>query len=331
MVSEKHKTGSGDDPTADGPMGEVVLYHRDDGSPDIQVRLDGDTVWLSQQQIADLFGTTRANVTIHIRNVYDEGELLESATCKDFLQVRQEGSRRVGRNVRMYDLDVIISVGYRVRSRTATQFRIWATNRLHDYLVRGYAINQRRLEQIGRVVRILGRSSGAVVAGTADVLSAYVPGLRLLRDYDNGSIDVDPAAAPRWELTMEETREIINGLRSAFPQDDLFGNERGGALESVIGAIYQSFDGRDLYPTVEEKAANLLYLVVKDHPLSDGNKRTAAALFVTFLSRNGVLDDEHGRPRVSSNALTAITLMVSMSDPAEKQVLVDLLIRMIQL
>lgn len=311
------------------PESSIVLYHREDGSPSIEVRLEKGTVWLSQQQLAELFHTSRENVTMHLRNIYDEGELQESSTSKDFLQVRIEGSRSVQRHVLLYDLDAIISLGYRIKSNTATQFRIWATDRLRDYLVTGYAINQQRLKQIGQVVKILSRSSDELVAGTADVLSTYLPGLELLRDYDAGQISTSPRVTPGWVLTIDESRTVIAELRAAFPDDNLLGNERGGGLQAVIGTIYQSFAGQELYPSVEEKAANLLYLTVKDHPLSDGNKRTAASLFIMFLSRNQMLNDENGQPRINSNALAALTLMVSMSDPKEKDIMIDLVTKMI--
>ena len=315
--------------TNNQPSGQIVLYQGDDGSPAISVRLEDDTVWLSQQQIAELFGVSRTTIVEHIQHVYAEGELDESATCRKFRQVRIEGSREVSRDIPFYNLDLILSVGYRVKSATATRFRIWATGRLKGYLVKGYALNQQRLDQIGQVVQILGRSTDALIAGSADVLAAYLPGLELLRDYDEGRIATSPHEVPGWTLTINEAREIIAGLKQAFPDDDLLGNERGDRLQEVVEAIYQSFAGQDLYPTVEEKAANLLYLTVKDHPLIDGNKRSAAALFVTFLAKNGVLDDAEGRPGITSNALAALTLMVSMSDPKEKDVMIALLIRMI--
>ena len=313
----------------DSPTGEVILYQREDGVPALEVRLDAETVWLSQQQVSELFETTRENITMHLRNIFDEGELSADATCKDFLQVRTEGRRTVRRSVMHYNLDAIISVGYRVKSNVATQFRIWATDRLHDYLVRGYAINEQRLEQLGTIVEILGRSTDELVAGVADVLAGYLPGLILLRDYDEGQIDVAPGAIPGWTLTLEEARAVVAAVAGEFPADTLFGRERGDGLDGVLGAIYQSFGGQYLYPTVEEKAANLLYFVVKDHPLSDGNKRSAAALFVTFLARNGVLTDAAGHPRITNNALAAITLMVAMSAPKEKDLMIALLTRML--
>lgn len=313
----------------DEPTGEVILYQRDDGTPALEVRFDADTVWLSQQQIAELFETSQQNVSLHLRNIYEEGELYEKATHKEYLSVRREGSRNVRRALVYYNLDAIISVGYRVKSKTATQFRIWATQRLREYLVKGYAINEKRLEQLGSIVQILSRSSDELVAGVADVLAEYLPSLTMLRDYDDGSINTAPEAVPGWTLTVEEARSVIAQVAAQFPDDSLFGAERGDALEGIVGSIYQGFGGQDLYPTVEEKAANLLYLVVKDHPLSDGNKRSAAALFVTFLARNGLFQGPSGGPRFTNNALAAITLMVAMSQPREKDLIVDLLIRMI--
>ncbi|MEO6827442.1 MAG: RhuM family protein [Microbacteriaceae bacterium] len=311
------------------PLEDVILYQRDDGALALDVRLDAETVWLSQQQIADLFQTSRENITMHLRNVFDEGELDSVATSKDFLQVRQEGERTVRRKVAHYNLDAIISVGYRVKSKVATQFRIWATERLRDILVKGYAINEQRLEQLGSIVQILGRSTNDLVSGVADVIGSYLPGLTLLRDYDEGGVESAPHGVPGWTLTSEDARAVIQHVAARFPADSLLGEERGGVLDGTIAAIYQGFAGEDLYPTIEEKAANLLYLVVKDHPLADGNKRSAAALFVTFLAYNGMLNDESGAPRITNNALAAVTLMIAMSAPKEKDLMVALLIRMI--
>ncbi|WP_329437205.1 virulence protein RhuM/Fic/DOC family protein [Dietzia cinnamea] len=309
--------------------GEILFYQREDGLPAVEVTFEADTVWLSQQQIAELFQSSRTNIVEHIQHVYDEGELIEEATCRKFRQVRLEGPRRVARDVSHYNLDVIISVGYRVKSRTATRFRMWATARLREHLVQGYTLNSRRLEQLGSVVQILARSDDALVAGVADVLAAYLPGLTLLRDYDEGCLDPAPSAVPEWTLTLDEARRVIDRVALQFPEDRLLGNERGDALDGILAALYQSFAGQDLYPTVEDKAAHLLYLVVKDHPLSDGNKRSAAALFVTFLERNGILDRARGSPAISNNALAAITLLVAMSDPREKDLMTALIVRMI--
>ncbi|GAA2222371.1 virulence RhuM family protein [Herbiconiux moechotypicola] len=311
------------------PVGEVILYQRDDGAPALEVRLDDETVWLSQQQIADLFQTSRTNVVEHIGRVFAEGELDEEATCRKFRQVRNEGARRVEREIPFYNLDVIISVGYRVKTRIATQFRIWATARLREFMVRGYVIDERRLEELGKLVQILARSDDDLVAGVADLVADYLPGLTLLREYDEARIATAPVAVPGWELTVSEARAVIAEVAAEFPTDTLFGRERADSLEATIGAVYQGFAGEELYPTVEEKAANLLYLVVKDHPLSDGNKRSAAALFVTFLARNGLLTAPDSTPRIANNTLAAITLMVAMSDPREKSLMIALLVRMV--
>ncbi len=299
-------------------MGELIFYRSEGGAPALEVRLEQDTVWLSQQQIAELFQTTKQNVSIHMRNIFDEGELERNRTVKESLTVRREGSRDVRRSIEYYNLDLIISVGYRVKSNVATQFRIWATERLSEFLVQGYAINESRLEQLGTMVTILARADDELVAGVADVLAEYLPGLTLLRDYDNAQLNAEPNAVPGWTLTIEEARQIIQGVAVEFPDDSLLGNERGEALSGIVSTIYQGFDGQDLYPTAEEKAANLLYLVVKDHPLSDGNKRSAAALFVTFLARNGMLHGGSGVPRITNNALAATTLLVAMSDPKKR-------------
>jgi len=311
------------------PSGELILFQHEDGTPAIEVRFEADTVWLSQQQIAELFGSSRTNIVEHIQHVYEEGELDESATCRNFRQVRTEGSRQVARELPFYNLDLIISVGYRVKSKVATQFRVWATGVLREYLVAGVAINQRRLDELESIVQILSRSTDELVAGVADVVGRYLPGLQTLRDYDEGSITPPPGSTPIWTLTYEEARAVVDQVRAEFPEDTLFGGERGGAFRGVVEAIYQGFAGQEIYPTVEAKAANLLYLVVKDHPLSDGNKRSAAALFVHFLARNNALLGTDGVPRISNNALAAITLMVAMSDPKEKDLMVALVTTML--
>lgn len=308
---------------------EILFYTSEDGLAQVDVRLQGETVWLTQQQLAGLFSTTRENIVQHIRNVYREGELQEVATCQDFLQVRQEGSRTVRRSIPHYNLDMIISVGYRVRSATATKFRIWATKRIKEYLVQGVAINHRRLEQLGSVVEILQRSEDDVLNGVAEVLSHYLPGLRLLQRYDEQTLLPPEGTAPRWQLTYEEARSIIDELATQFPENTLFGRERGDALAGIVSTIYQTFAGQDLYPSAEEKAANLLYLVIKDHPMADGNKRSAAALFVTFLNKNELLRGSQGQLRISNSALAAVTLLLSISKPEEKELMITLVMNML--
>ena len=309
----------------------IIIYQPHTDQPAIDVRIEGETVWLSQRQMSVLFDTSSDNVGLHLKNIYAEGELLEEATTEDFSVVRQEGNRQVRRSVRHYNLDAIISVGYRVKSATATQFRIWATKRLREYLVQGYSINQQRLEQLGQIVEVMARADNHLVAGTGEVLSAYLPSLQTLRDYDEGTLSDSESTgnAPVWQLTHADAQAIIARTRSEFPQDRLFGLENGDKLKSVVATIYQSFAGQDLYKTTEQKAANLLYLMVKDHPLVDGNKRSAAALFIEFLSRNNLLFSAVGTPLVSNNALAAMTLMVAMSNPQEKDLMVALVERLI--
>ena len=308
----------------------IIIYQPVEGRAGIDVRVESETVWLSQQQMAALFETSRTNIVEHLGHIYAEGELEKEATCRDFRQVRQEGKRQVNRLVPHYNLDAIISVGYRVKSATATQFRIWATKRLREYLVQGYSINEQRLEQLGQIAQVLSRSENPAVAGTGEVLASYLPSLHVLRDYDDGVIaQQSEGRSPVWELGYEDAQAIIARLSEEFPDDALLGVENGNGLQSVVATIYQSFAGQDLYPTLEEKAANLLYLVVKDHPLADGNKRSAAALFVEFLDRNAALYQADGAARVSNNALAAMTLMVAMSSPQEKDLMVALIQRMI--
>lgn len=293
----------------------IIIYQPVEGQAGIDVRVESETVWLSQLQMAALFETSRTNIVEHLGHIYAEGELEIEATCRDFRQVRQEGKRQVNRLLPHYNLDAIISVGYRVNSITITQFRIWAAKLLREYLVHKCSVNQNRLES---------------EVGLGEVLTYYLPSLRLLRDYDDGVItQQSEGRSPLWELGHEDAQAIIALLREEFPDDALLGVENGDGLQSVVATIYQSFAGQDLYPTLEEKAANLLYLVVKDHPLADGNKRSAAALFVEFLDRNAALYQADGVARVSNNALTAMTLMIAMSSPQEKDLMVALIQRMI--
>jgi prophage maintenance system killer protein len=302
---------------------EIVVY----AGPGVELALpldrEHETIWASQAQIEELFGVDRSGVSRHIRNVFRDAEVDEESN----LQKVQIASS--DRPVTLYSLDVILAVGYRANSGRAIAFRRWASDVLKEYLVQGVAINDRRLEQLGSIVRLLSRADNELISGVADVLASYVPGLRLLREYDDGHIDTPEGVVPGWELTLEEARAIIDRVAAEFPEDTLFGHDPDGKLAGPLGTIYQGFGGQDLYPTVEEKAANLLYLVTKDHALVDGNKRSAAALFVTFLDRNGILEDSDGRPRISNNTLAAITLMVAISDPSEKDLMVALVTRML--
>ena len=311
---------------------KIVIYQTDDGRTQIDVRLESDTVWLTQAQMVELFQTTKQNVSLHVGNVFKEGELKQESTVKECLTVQKEGQREVARKVKYYNLDVIISVGYRVKSKRGTAFRIWARNVLKDYLVKGYAVNERmRKEQIGelrQLVGMLGRTiqnqpllSNDETNALFDVVADYTYALDTLDDYDYQRITVkNTTQEERFHATYENAMETIHALRSKFGGSSLFGNEKDDSFKSSIGQIYQTFAGEELYPSVEEKAAMLLYLVTKNHSFSDGNKRIAATLFLWFLNNNGILYRADGSKRLSDNTLVALTLMIAESRTEEKDV-----------
>ena len=303
---------------------EIVLFEAKDGKVSLPVQLNEETVWLTRMQMAELFGVTPQNITLHLQNVYKTGELERAATSKDFLLVQQEGNRSISRMVNVYNLDAIISVGYRVNSARATQFRIWATKVLKEYLVRGYALNRERLKQLGQAVEVMKRVSNSLdTEQVLDVVKTYSSALDLLDSYDHQTIAKPKAKGRSVELSYEECRRFIDGMK--FSADSaLFGNEKDGSFKSALGAVYQSFGGKDLYPSAQEKAANLLYLVTKNHGFSDGNKRIAAGLFLYFLKRNRLLLRKDGSKRIADHTLVALTVMIAESKPAEKEMMVNL-------
>lgn len=320
---------------------KIVIYQTADGRTQIDVRLESDTVWLTQAQMVELFQTTKQNVSLHVGNVFKEGELKQESTVKECLTVQKEGQREVARKVKYYNLDVIISVGYRVKSKRGTAFRIWARNVLKDYLVKGYAVNERmRKEQIGelrQLVGMLGRTiqnqpllSNDETNALFDVVADYTYALDTLDDYDYQRITVkNTMQEERFHATYENAMETIHALRSKFGGSSLFGNEKDDSFKSSIGQIYQTFAGEELYPSVEEKAAMLLYLVTKNHSFSDGNKRIAATLFLWFLNNNGILYRADGSKRLSDNTLVALTLMIAESRTEEKDVMVKVVVNLI--
>ena len=302
----------------------IELFRSNDGMVALPVAFDGDTVWLTRRQMADLFGVTPQNVTLHMKNVYISGELLESATSKKSLLVQIEGRRQIERSVVLYNLDAVISVGYRVNSSRATQFRIWATGVLKDYLIKGAALNKKRLQQLGQAVEVMKRASNSLDAEQIlDVVETYSAALDLLDDYDHQCIGKPKTSTRSVELTYEDCRAFIDNMK--FKADSaLFGNEKDGSFKSALGAVYQSFGGKDLYPSAQEKAANLLYLVTKNHGFSDGNKRIAAGLFLYFLSRNKLMFRKDGSKRIADHTLVALTVMIAESRPEEKEMMVNL-------
>lgn len=274
--------------------------------------------------MAELFGVTPQNITLHMRNVYKSGELEVSTTSKESLLVQNEGGRKITRRVIAYNLDAIISVGYRVNSTLATQFRIWATKILKEYILHGYALNQQRLRQLGQVVEVMKRVSNRLDAGQVlDVVKTYSSALDLLDAYDHQTVGKPKARSRSVELTYADCRAFIDNMTFA-EASPLFGNEKDGSFKSALGAVYQSFGGKDLYPSAQEKAANLLYLVTKNHGFSDGNKRIAAGLFLYFLQRNRLLLRKDGSKRIADSTLVALTVMIAESRPAEKEMMVNL-------
>ena len=303
---------------------EIVLFESRDGAVTLPVPVRDESVWLTRMQMADLFDVTPQNITIHLKKVYAAGELEREATSKDFLRVQTEGGRQITRSVNCYNLDAIISVGYRVNSTRATQFRIWATRILKDYIVRGYAINRERMRQLGQTVEVMKRVANSLdVEQVLDVVNAYSTALDLLDGYDHQRIEKPKARGHSVELTYEECRRFIDSMKFAA-DSPLFGNEKDGSFKSALGAVYQSFGGKDLYPSSQEKAANLLYLVTKNHGFSDGNKRIAAGLFLYFLKRNKLLLRKDGTKRIADHTLVALTVMIAESKPQEKELMVNL-------
>ena len=303
---------------------EIVLFESRDGAVTLPVPVRDESVWLTRMQMADLFDVTPQNITIHLKKVYAAGELEREATSKDFLLVQTEGGRQITRSVNCYSLDAIISVGYRVNSTRATQFRIWATRILKDYIVRGYAINRERMRQLGQTVEVMKRVANSLdVEQVLDVVNAYSTALDLLDGYDHQTIEKPKAKGRSVELTYEECRRFIDSMKFAA-DSPLFGNEKDGSFKSALGAVYQSFGGKDLYPSSQEKAANLLYLVTKNHGFSDGNKRIAAGLFLYFLKRNKLLLRKDGTKRIADHTLVALTVMIAESKPQEKELMVNL-------
>lgn len=319
----------------------IEIYRSQDGSIQLNVKLENDTVWLTQSQMAELFGVDRTSIVRHIRNIYKSEELDQNSTCAKNAQVRTEGHRSILREIPYYNLDMIISVGYRVNSKNATSFRRWATSVLKQYIIKGYAINQQikldRYNELKDVVRLMSRTVGLQekvtseeYGGLFNVISDYVYALDTLDHYDYQSLSIQKTTKEEpFRATYENAMEAINALKEKFGGSQWFANEKDDSFKSSIGQIYQTFGGEDLYPSVEEKAAMLLYLVVKNHSFSDGNKRIAAMLFLWFLNNNHVLYAEDGHKRIADNTLVALTLMIAESRTEEKNVMVKVVVNLI--
>lgn len=310
--------------------GEIVIYTSADGKISLDTKLENETIWLTQDMMAKLFETTPQNITMHIKNIYDDEELEQNSTCKDFLQVRNEGKRTVSRKLTHYNLDMILSVGYRIKSKTAVQFRKWATNILKEYLIKGYAINQKvlkeqqeKLTSLQQVIGLLNRSLENQIEtveqaqNVSKILHQYVTGLNLLDDFDHKRLDTQGITKRKAiQISVNEFLDVIDKMKGDFASD-VFAQPKDESFNSSVNQIYQTFGGNELYPTLEEKAATLLYLIVKNHSFLDGNKRIGASCFLYFLDKNGLLYDDLGCTIIDDATLFALTLLIAESKPEE--------------
>lgn len=323
--------------------GEILIYNSEEGNSKIEIRLENENIWMSQQQMAELYQSSRTNVVEHIRHIYKEGELKESTTCRKFRQVQIEGKRNVERELPFYNLDMIISLGYRIKSRTATQFRIWANKILKEYLIKGYSINEKTLRQqneqlleLQKTIKILSSTVQSKELttdeskGLLSIISDYSYALDILDQYDYQSLEIkDTSGRDIYRIAYSEAINQINLVKKTYGNSELFGREKDDSFKSSISTIYQTFDGKDLYPSIEEKAAYLLYFITKNHSFSDGNKRIAAFMFLYFLSKNGILYDGSGNKRIADNTLVALTLMIAVSRQEEMNIMIKVIVNLI--
>ena len=318
--------------------GQIILYQTADGSTSIDVKLEDETVWLSSEQMALLFERDRTVIQRHIRNIYSEGELTRDITCAKFAHMGIDADQTY--ITELYNLDVIISVGYRVKSKRGTQFRIWANSILKEYLIQGYAIKnglvQQKYDDLKALVDVMGRTMGYLdspaddqIHSIVDVVKDYTYALDTLDRYDYQNLGIRSTSKEYFRATYENAMDVIRGLKAKFGESDLFAHEKDQSFHSSIGQIYQTWDGKDLYPSVEEKAAMLLYLVVKNHSFTDGNKRIAATLFLWFMENNRILYAPDGHKRIADNALVALTLMIAESKTDEMDIMVKVVVNLI--
>ena len=320
--------------TKNNTMNDITIYQTTDNQTSVEVQFDGNTVWLNQSQIALLFQRDRSVLTKHINNVFKEGELDEKSNVQKMHIANSD------KPVTYYNLDVIISVGYRVKSQRGTQFRQWATQRLKDYLVQGYALNQKRLDQLQQVVQLISQNGNAdglqlrEAKGMLQIITNYTRSFILLNQYDSNSLAANNLNENiTYEIEYQEAFEAITELKRqlmvAKEASELFGNPKDDGFESILGSIVQTFGGQYLYPSIEEQAAHLLYFIIKNHPFSDGNKRIGAFMFVWFLEKNKHRFKNNGELKINDNALVTLALLVAQSNPAEKDLMVKLIINLI--
>jgi len=322
---------------------QIIIYQTKDGETAIDVKIENETIWLTLNQIADLFNKNKSTISRHLNNIYEQEELKQEVTVAKNATVQIEGNRTVERSIEYYNLDAIISVGYRVNSKEGTKFRIWANHILKEYLINGYAINEKRLKEQAQQLQSLKNTvnllnhvleskelSSDEATGLLKVVTDYAYALDILDKYDHQQLTIYGTTSEElFIIDYAESMQAIRDLKDKFGGSSLFGNEKDASFKGSIGAIYQTFGGIDVYPSVEEKAANLLYFVVKNHSFSDGNKRIAAYLFVWFLDKNKILYRNDGSKRIADNALVALTLMIAESKPEEKDMMVKVIVNLI--
>ncbi|MBZ9630974.1 virulence protein RhuM/Fic/DOC family protein [Salegentibacter sp. LM13S] len=322
---------------------QILIYKTEAGQTQIDVRLEEETVWLTQAQMIVLFESSKANISEHIKHIFSSGELDDNSTVRKFRTVQREGKREVARDRMHYNLDVVISVGYRVNSKRGILFRQWANKVLKEFLLQGYSINEkilrektRQLEELKNVVRLQEKVISEhelntdESAGLIKIIAQYSRALDLLDDYDHQRLEVpEEGSREVFQITYSEARKAIDELGRQTKFEGLFGREKDDSFKGSLENIYQTFGGEDLYPTTEEKAAHLLYFVVKNHSFSDGNKRIAAFLFVWFLDRNQILYTQTGNKVIPDNALVALTLLIAESHPGDKEMMIKVIVNLI--
>jgi death-on-curing family protein len=321
----------------------IKIFQSKDKRTEIQVIVQSESVWLSQKQMSELFEKDSDTIGLHLRNIYKSGELIEKATTEKYSVVQKEGNRNVKRTIKLYNLDAIISVGYKVNSKRGVQFRIWANQVIKDYLIKGYAINEKKLKaqidnlnSLKETVLLLTKVTeqkkltGEESDGLLRIVADYAYALDVLDQYDYQSLKIsDTSDGEIFRINYKDAIQKISQLRKLYGNSPLFGKEKDDSFKSSISTIYQTFDKKDLYPSIEEKAANLLYLVTKNHSFVDGNKRIAAFLFLFFLEKNNLLFKENGEKRIPDNALVALTLMIAVSQPSEKETMIKVIVNLI--
>jgi len=323
---------------SDTALNNIIIYQTEDGKIQLDVKMEADTVWLTQAQMGDLFQSSKQNISLHINNIFKEQELDKDSVVKEYLTTATDKKKY---RTQYYNLDIIISVGYRVKSKRGTQFRIWANKILKDYLIKGYAINQKiKLEQYDELkgmIRILGNTiknqeqlTSEQSKGLLAVVTDYVYALDTLDKYDYQQLTIEQTTqGNKFHATYENAMKAIMSLKGKFGGSELFAHEKDQSFQSSISTIYQTFGGEEFYPSIEEKAAMLLYLVTKNHSFSDGNKRIAAMLFLWFMENNGILYHPNGEKRIADNTLVALTLMIAESRTEEKDIIIKVIVNLI--